>query len=89
MSYPQVKGSNPEAFNIIPELLASCRGLPVAHKWQRVRAQYFINCRMEPPVLPGVEDAPAGKPRGKRSAGKATPPSKPRKASKGRGAQRK
>jgi len=85
MSYPQVKGSNPDAFNVIPELLASCRGLPVAPKWQRVRAQYFINCRMDPPVLPAVEDTPAGKPRGKRPAGKATTPSKPRKASRGRG----
>jgi hypothetical protein len=93
MSYPQVKGNNPDAFDVIPELLASCRGLPVAPKWKRVRAQYFINCRMDPPVLPAVEDTPAGKPRGKRPAGKAitpstTTPSKPRKASKRRGSQR-
>jgi len=90
MSYPQVKGSNPDAFNVIPELLASCRGLPVAPKWQRVRAQYFINCRMDPPVLPVEEDTPARKPQGKRPAAKATTPStttqsKPRKARKGRG----
>jgi hypothetical protein len=88
MSYAQVKGSNPDAFNVIPELLASCRGLPVAPKWKQVRAQYFINCRMDPPVLPGVDDAPA-RSRGKRPEGKATTPStttpsKPRKASKGR-----
>jgi hypothetical protein len=93
MSYAQVKGRNPAAFDVIPELLASCRGLPVAPKWKRVRAQYFINCRMDPPVLPAVEDTPAGKPRGKRPAGKAitpstTTPSKPRKASKRRGSQK-
>jgi len=90
MSYPQVKGSNPDAFNVIPELLASCRGLPVAPKWKRVRAQYFVNCRMDPPVLPAVEDTPATKPRGKKATTtpSTTTPSKPRKANKGRGSQR-
>jgi hypothetical protein len=95
-SYAQstVRENRPETFKVIPELLASCHGrrLPVARQWQRVRAQYFINQRVDPPVLPPVEDTPAGKPRGKRPAGKATPgtttPSKPRKASKGRGTQR-
>ncbi len=67
MSYPQVKGSNPDAFNVIPELLASCRGLPVASKWKRVRAQYFINCRMDPPQVPAEESTPANVSRGETS----------------------
>ncbi|HLL52261.1 MAG TPA: hypothetical protein VK447_01860, partial [Myxococcaceae bacterium] len=36
-----VREDYPETFKIIPELLASCRELPVARQWQRVRAQYF------------------------------------------------
>ena len=85
---PTVRRDYPETFKIIPELLASCRDLPVARQWQRVRAQYFINQQVDPPVLPTVEDTPAGKPRGKRPAGKATTPRKQRKASKGRRSQR-
>jgi len=53
MSYPQVKGRNPDAFNVIPELLASCRGLPVARQWRRVRTLYFKNQGVSPPELPG------------------------------------
>ena len=88
-----VREDHPDTFKIIPALLASCRDLPVAPRWKRVRAQYFINQRVDPPVLPDVEDTPAGKPRGKRPAGKATTPStttpsKSRKAHKGRGSQR-
>jgi len=80
--------ADPEMSSAIRELLASCRDLPVARQWQRVRAQYFINQQVDPPVLPAVKDTPGGKPRGKRPAGKATTPSKPRKASRGRGSQR-
>jgi hypothetical protein len=38
-----VRADRPETFKIIPELLKSCRDLPVAKSWQRVRAQYFAN----------------------------------------------
>jgi hypothetical protein len=53
MSYPQVMRINPDVFKVIPELLASCRGLPVARQWQRVRTQYFKNQGVSPPELPG------------------------------------
>jgi len=89
MSYAQVKGRNPDAFNVIPELLASCRGLPVAPKWQRVRAEYFINYGVAPPVLAAMETLPATKPRRKKATTPSTTtPNKPRKASTGRGSQR-
>jgi len=93
-----VREDHPHTFKIIPELLASCRDLPVAPKWKKDRAQYFINQRVDPPVIPAEEDTPARKPRGPKPAGKATTPStttpstttpgKPRKASRGRGSQR-
>jgi hypothetical protein len=34
---------NPAAYAIVPELLDSCRGLPVAEQWKRVRATAFAN----------------------------------------------
>jgi hypothetical protein len=71
-TFAKVREDHPETFKIIPELLASCRDLPVAPRWKKDRAQYFINQRVDPPVLPGVEDAPARGPRGKKS--KATHP---------------
>jgi hypothetical protein len=48
-SYAAVKDDHPETFEIIPELLASCRTLPVAKQWKRVRAQYFVNTGVTPP----------------------------------------
>jgi hypothetical protein len=64
-----VRRDHPDTFKIIPELLASCRDLPVAPRWKRVRAQYFINQRVAPPVLPAEEDTPARKSRRKTSTG--------------------
>jgi hypothetical protein len=60
-----VRRDHPDTFKIIPELLASCRALPVAPRWKRVRAQYFINQGVTPPELPAEENAPAREPRGK------------------------
>ena len=48
-----VREDHPKTFKVMPELLASCRGLPVARQWQRVRAQYFKNQGVSPPELPG------------------------------------
>jgi hypothetical protein len=38
-----VRDEHPETFKVIREILESCRDLPVAKKWQRVRADYFAN----------------------------------------------
>ena len=43
---------DPEMFKVIRELLESCRDLPVAKHWQRVRAQYFANQGVSPPDVP-------------------------------------
>jgi len=36
---------NPEAYAIVPELLESCRDLPIADKWKRVRVRHFASGR--------------------------------------------
>lgn len=81
-----VREDHPETFKVIPELLASCRGLPVAPRWQRVRAQYFANCGVDPPVNPAEEDTQAKRPRGyvnkPTTPRKATPARKPSKTGK-------
>jgi len=47
--------NDPALCKTVLELLASCRELPVAPRWQKDRAQYFINQGVDPPVLPDVE----------------------------------
>lgn len=56
---------DPEMSEVIRDLLASCRDLPVAPKWQKVRAQYFINQGVAAPEIPTREDT--RNPRGKAS----------------------
>jgi len=46
---------DPEMSKVVLELLASCRNLPVAKQWKRVRAQYFINQGATPPELPATK----------------------------------
>lgn len=55
--------SEHEAFKIIPELLGSCRELPVAPIWKRYRANVFANAGMSPPELLDNEGTPARKAR--------------------------
>lgn len=38
-----LRENNPATYAIIPELLESCRDLPVADQWKRVRANVFAN----------------------------------------------
>jgi len=38
-----VRDEHPDTFKVIPGLLKTYRDLPVAKKWQRVRADYFAN----------------------------------------------
>lgn len=38
-----LRENNPATYAIIPELLESCRDLPVAEQWKRVRANAFAN----------------------------------------------
>ncbi|HLL53513.1 MAG TPA: hypothetical protein VK447_08210 [Myxococcaceae bacterium] len=38
-----VRDEHPETFKLIPGLLKSIQELPVAKKWQQVRASYFAN----------------------------------------------
>jgi hypothetical protein len=63
---------DPAMRKTVLDLLASCRDLPVAPQWQRVRAQYFSNQGVTPPGLPTEESTPARRPR--RRASKATQP---------------
>ncbi|HLL52731.1 MAG TPA: hypothetical protein VK447_04235 [Myxococcaceae bacterium] len=60
---------DPALSEVILDLLASCRDLPVAQKWQRVRARYFANCGTTPPELPATKNTPARKPRVEASRG--------------------
>jgi hypothetical protein len=43
---------DPEMSQTILELLASCRDLPVAKRWKKVRAVYFTNQGSTPPEIP-------------------------------------
>lgn len=61
-----VRHNRPDTFKAIPEILASCWDLPVAHKWKRVRVQYFLNQGMTPPELPRKAAVPPRRSRRKR-----------------------
>ena len=65
-----VRDEHPATFAIIPQLLKTCRELPVAKKWQRVRSDYFANAaardaKKAAQAQTAKEDAPARKPQRK------------------------
>jgi hypothetical protein len=59
----------PEIAEVILELLASCRDLPIAPRWRKDRARYFINQGVAPPEFPSEKAPRAKKPRGSTSKG--------------------
>jgi len=65
---------DPEKSRFILDLLESCRDLPVAKRWQRIRTLYFTNFGIVPPEVGDQTTAPRRKPPRKvTKARKATP----------------
>lgn len=71
---------NPKAYAVMPEILESCRDLPVAEQWQRVRAKVIANetkrDKGEPHFLKREEQAPGAQRKTLQSKGRARSRSK-------------
>jgi len=50
LAQADVRAKHADTFAIIPELLESCRDLPVAEHWQRIRANVFANAAETVPI---------------------------------------
>jgi len=81
LTHPTAREKHPDTYAILPELLESCRDLPVAEQWTRIRASVISNAEKaraerEAEKAAQGKDAEEGTPAGKPSKTTGSKPSK-------------